>query len=378
MGAWPAAAYIGRVAAHNQTRIYLDHAATAPTEPAALAAMAEAAAIWANPASPHAEGRATAAALERARAAIVRGLGATGTLVFTSGASEAVRIALTRTRAACVLVSAVEHRCILATVPDAPRLPVDAHGRVRLDALAAALAAAPAPALVVLQHANGETGVVQPVVEAAALVRAAGGLLLVDAAQTAARLPWPDGADLVAVSAHKLGGPPGVGALIVRDPATVLPDGGTAEGGLRTGTANLPGAAGFAAALAARAADSGWPARTAALAHRLEARLGAHGAVVAGGGAPRLPILAVAMPGVEAVRQLMIFDLAGFAVGVGAACASGTVSVSPTLAAMGFPHADCAIRVSPGWRTTGADVDAFAGLWAATAQRLGPARRHAA
>jgi selenocysteine lyase/cysteine desulfurase len=205
-------------------RLYLDHAATTPLLPAARAAMAEGLARWANPSSPHAEGRAARAALERARDDIRTALGSQHDLIFTSGASEAIAIALQRTAAAGVCVSAVEHDAVLRAAPGAPRLAVDADGRV-----GTAPAEAGGSALFAVQHVNNETGVIQD-------RPAADGWWFADCAQSAGKIPLPD-ADLIAISAHKLGGPPGIGALLVRDAAMIRPSGGQ-ERGYRGGTEN--------------------------------------------------------------------------------------------------------------------------------------------
>jgi len=176
------------------------------------------------------------------------------------------------------------------------------------------------------------------------------------------------------VSAHKLGGPPGVGALVARcaEDLVGVQRGGGQERGFRAGTENLPGVAGFAAALAARAADTGWLDRAGALRDRLEARLTAAGAIINGAGAPRLPTISnLAMPGVAASTQVMALDLAGFAVSAGAACSSGKVTTSHVLTAMGITPALAAqsIRVSLGWLTSEAEVDGFAAAWEALAAR---------
>ena len=352
--------------------IYLDYAATAPIDAAAVDAMAAAARGWANPSSVHGTGRRAHGLLEDARESIAAALGCTaGALIFTSGGTEALALALRGVKAASVMVSAVEHDAVRAAADGAGVIPVDGDGRVDLAALERLLADAPAPALVAVMAANNETGVVQPLAEVAALVHAAGARLVVDAVQAAGKLALDHG-DFVAVSAHKLGGPPGVGALIARRPEGLgaVQRGGGQERGFRGGTENLPGIAGFAAALACRDADTGWQARVAALRDRLEARL--DGAVVYGAGAPRLPgISCIGMAGVAASTQVMAFDLAGFAVSAGAACSSGKVRASHVLAAMavGAPAAGEAIRVSIGWRTTAAEVDAFASAWNALAAR---------
>jgi len=351
---------------------YLDYAATAPIDAAAVAAMSDAATRWANPSSVHRAGRAAHAALEDARESIAAHFAcAASALVFTSGGTEALGLALCGTSAARILISAVEHDAVRAQAAGATVIPVDRDGRIDLDALATLLAGQ--PALVAVMQVNNETGVLQPLAEVAALTHAAGGRLLVDAVQGAGKIACPYG-DFVAVSAHKLGGPPGVGALIVRcaEDLVGVQRGGGQERGFRAGTENLPGIAGFAAALAARAEDTGWLARTGALRDRLETRLLATGALVNGAGAPRLPTISnIAMPGVAASTQVMAFDLAGFAVSAGAACSSGKVTASHVLAAMQVAPAIVAssIRISHGWRTTEAEIDGFVAAWQALRER---------
>ncbi len=351
---------------------YLDYAATAPIDPAAVAAMAAAAAAWANPSSVHRAGRSAQTALETARDTIADALGCQpGAVIFTGGGTEAIGLALASAGAASLFVSAVEHDAVRAQARGATIIPVDGCGRIDLGALAALLAAAAGPALVAVMQANNETGAIQPLAEVAALIDAAGGRLLVDAVQGAGKLRLPPG-DFVAVSAHKLGGPPGVGALIVRclDGFAAPRAGGGQERGYRAGTENLPGIAGFAAALEARAADSGWLARATGLRDRLEARL--DGAEIIAADADRLgTISSIRMPGVAASTQVMALDLAGFAVSAGAACSSGKVGPSHVLAAMGLGTraASEAIRVSVGWRSTAAEVDGFAAAWNALATR---------
>lgn len=324
-------------------RLYLDHAATTPLVPAARAAMVAALDTWANPSSPHADGRAARAALEDARARIAKALGWNEAVLFTGGATEALSIALTRATVSDIAVSAVEHDAVLRCVPEAERLPVDVNGLVRDDRR---------KGLVAIQQVNNETGVIQP------LGRVEGRLLLADCAQSAGKLPLPD-ADFIAISAHKLGGPPGVGALLVRDLATLKATGGQ-EQGYRAGTENLPAILGFAAALDAR---TDWMERAQLLRARLESAIPAE---VVGAGAPRIPTIgAYRMPGVPANAQLIRFDLAGISVSAGSACSSGSLKPSHVLAAMGM-DGDAArevIRVSFGPATTEADVDRFAREW---------------
>ncbi|PTQ07356.1 aminotransferase [Sphingomonas oleivorans] len=340
-------------------RLYLDHAATTPMLPAAREAMADALGRWANPSSPHREGRAARAALEEARARIVAALGWQGALIFTSGASEALAIALGRAKAGERRISTVEHDAVRRVAKDAAPVPVGADGLILLGDV-------PAGALVAVQAVNNETGVIQPLEAIAGAVRAAGGLLLADCAQSAGKLPLPD-ADFIAVSAHKLGGPPGIGALLVRDLATLTPSGGQ-EQGYRAGTENLPAAIGFAAALEARGARD----HMAALRDRLDAVIRAGGGMVVADGSPRLAeIGSYRMPGVPAAAQLIQFDAAGIAVSAGSACSSGSLKPSHVLAAMGWDEmaAREVVRVSFGANTDMTAVDRFVAEWTRMADR---------
>ncbi|HEU5285935.1 MAG TPA: aminotransferase class V-fold PLP-dependent enzyme, partial [Sphingomicrobium sp.] len=291
-----------------RTRLYLDHAATTPVLAEAQSAMAEALGHWANPSSPHADGRAARAALEEARAGIAEALGWRHDVILTSGASEAIAIAGSRAKAGRRQIGATEHDAVVAAMgPDAAVVPVDEQGRIDLDALDRALA--DDPALVAIQQVNNETGVIQPLDEIAARVRAAGSLLLADCAQGAGKVRLPD-ADFIAVSAHKLGGPPGMGALLVRDIATLAPSGGQ-EKGYRRGTENLPAAVGFAAALRSRAFTEAMP-RLADLRSKLEQAIASAGGTIVAAGSKRTPAIgAYTMPGVSSAAQLVQFDLAG-------------------------------------------------------------------
>ena len=232
------------------SRLYLDHAATTPVLPEAVDAMARAYAIWANPSSPHSEGRAARAELEAARKSIADVLGWRHDVILTSGASESIAIVANAAKPERRLVGATEHDVVPAAMGDgATVLPVEGDGLIDLDALEAALEGE--PALVAIQQVNNETGVIQPIAEIAEQVRAAGSLLLADCAQSAGKLDLPD-ADFIAVAAHKFGGPPGIGALLVRDIGTLHASGGQ-EKGYRRGTQAVPAVAGMAAALEARA-----------------------------------------------------------------------------------------------------------------------------
>jgi cysteine desulfurase len=357
-----------------KSRISFDHAATTPVSAAARAAVMAALDLGGNPSSVHAGGRAANALLEGARDAVARFAAvAAENIVFTSGGTEAIALAANGARLAGpvrprLLVGATEHSAVLQARDDAQVLPVDGDGLIDLAALAAALK--DGPALVAVQAANNETGVIQPLAQVAALVRDAGGLLLVDAVQAAGKMALSD-ADFVALSAHKLGGPPGIGALIVRDPESLIAiqHGGGQERGHRGGTPNLPGIAGFAAAVSEAHNWSPVAARRIAL----ETRLKACGAIIHGEAAPRLPnISSIGLPGVAASTQVMMLDLEGYMVSAGAACSSGKVKASHVLAAMGLgATAGEAIRVSLSPATTDAEIDAFAAAWLAMAARLG-------
>lgn len=341
--------------------------------PEARDAVIEGMARWANPSSPHAEGRAARAALEEARARIKAALGWDGELIFTSGASEALAIGLGRAKAERRIVSAVEHDAVFSAAPGAEVLPL-AEGRVDAEVLAETLDRG--RAVVAIQHVNSETGVIQPVDSLTAIVRERGGLLLSDCAQSAGKFALPD-ADMIVVSAHKLGGPPGVGALLVRDFAMLEPAGGQ-EFGYRRGTENLPGVLGFAAALDATPilADgtAEWLSRSHGIADCLldleYSMQRAGGDWISGGGMLGLTILAVAMPHLPAAAQLIRFDAMGFAVSAGSACSSGTLKTSRALRAFGIDEAIAArtIRVSFGWNTTVAEIEAFRDAWLSMAE----------
>lgn len=343
-------------------RIYLDHASTTPILPEAAAAMAEACRTWANPSSPHAEGRAVRARLEEARGRVAKALGSDATVIFTSGATEAIALVFERAKAGAFIISAVEHPAVHRSAPGARQIAVKADGTLDLDDLDRALEGADRP-LVAVQSVNNETGVVHPVADVHARVKAAGGLLLTDCAQSAGKLPLPE-ADFVVVAAHKLGGPPGIGALLVREPATLDAIGGQ-EGGYRPGTPAVPTIMGFAAALEA---DHGWYAEAERLRAKLDAGIRAAGGEVVADAAPRIATIACyRMPGVPGAAQMMQLDLAGIAVTAGSACSSGSLKTSPVLTAMGWSEeaAREVIRVSFGPSTCEADIDALLHHWRA-------------
>jgi cysteine desulfurase len=342
----------------NPARTYLDHAATTPMLPAARAAMIDAMDRWANPSSPHAEGRAAKAELERARTRIKAVLGWPHQLIFTSGASEAIALAITHAVAERVAISAVEHDAVRRAAPTAQVIAVDEAGSADLTDL-------PERAIVAIQSVNSETGVVQPD-ETGAAIRARASLWLADCAQSAGKIALPD-ADLIVVSAHKLGGPPGVGALLVRDLATLRAIGGQ-EQGYRPGTENLPAIFGFAAALESRASRAHLPALRALLDDNVRAL----GGEIVAAHSPRLAeIGAYRLPGASAQSQLIALDLAGIAVSAGSACSSGSLRPSHVLTAMGWSESAAreVIRVSLAPETTDLDAARFLDVYARLADR---------
>jgi cysteine desulfurase len=362
---------------------YFDWNATAPLRPEAKAAVAAALEVTGNPSSVHAAGRAARRLVEEARERVAALAGVTPReVVFTSGGTEANVLALSPTLGGTLLVSAIEHPSVRigGRFTAVEHVPVTGAGVVDLAALEGLLKSRNRP-LVSLMLANNETGVIQPVAEAAALVHAAGGLLHVDAVQGPGRISCDFkalGADLMTLSSHKIGGPQGTGALIVRDGLAVeaLIKGGGQERGSRAGTENVAGIAGFGAAT--EAVRLGWTAEAArmtALRDEFEAgiRAVAPKAVVFGAEASRLPNTTLfTVPGMKAETAVIAFDLEGVAVSSGAACSSGKVAPSHVLAAMGFDPdlARGAIRVSLGYATSSEHVGAILKAWEKLANRL--------
>lgn len=382
-------------------RVYLDHNATTATRPAVISAMAEVLAATGNPSSIHGEGRAKRALLEEARRSIARLVGAEAACVtFTSGGTEASNLALSPTirdprdprPVTRVAVSAVEHPAVAAGARF-PReavetIPVDAQGVVDLAAVEAAFsrhaAARPAERMILaLMAANNETGVIQPVAEAAAIAKRFGGLTHVDAVQAAGKIPVDLaalGCDFLALAAHKFGGPAGVGALVraheglhVSEPVV---KGGGQEKGWRGGTENVAGVVGMGVAAEEALAGLEDFAKLGDARDALEAGLRRVGeTVVFGEGAARLPNTSCfAAPGVASANAMIALDLAGIAVSAGSACSSGKTKASPVLDAMGVAH-DLSIgmlRVSFGWCSAPSDGEAFLAAWARLAERRKP------
>ncbi|WP_372618010.1 cysteine desulfurase family protein [Falsiroseomonas sp.] len=360
------------------TELYLDANATETLRPESRAAVLATLDLTGNPSSVHAAGRAARRVLEAARERLaVRFGGNPADLVFTAGGTEANALAIHGLRQGRrVLVGATEHPAVLAAAPGAEVLPVRPDGTLDLDALEAALEGG-APALVCLMAANNETGVLHPIEAAAALCRAHRAWLHVDAVQAAGRVPVSLaalGAESLAISGHKLGGPKGAGALLVRPGLQLeaIIAGGGQERGRRAGTEPLPAIAGMAAAAEAAAPQAA--ARLAAIRDAIEAGCIAQGALVAGAGAARLPnTTSLVLPGVPAETQVIALDLAGVRVSAGAACSSGKVARSHVLAAMGFSElAGCAIRVSLPWDAPDDAAERFLGAWEAMRARVRP------
>jgi cysteine desulfurase len=355
--------------------VYLDYNASAKLKPQAMAAAVKAMEINANASSVHGPGRAARAMIEEAREDVAALAGAVaGQVTFTSGGTEANNLAISSAKAAGIerlIVLSTEHESVAATAAASGLVvlewPVDAQGVADMAWLERALADG-ARAMVCLAMANSETGVIQPVEAVSALANKAGAWLHVDAVQTAGKLVIDFktlSADTLALSAHKIGGPQGVGALIAspRIDLVRIQHGGGHERGRRAGTENLTGIAGFGAA--ARAADLQHLTAQAAWRDAAAAVLKAAGAMVLSENAPRLPqTLCIAMPGFASELQVMALDLAGYAVSAGAACSSGKVTGSRVIKAMGFEDlTSCSLRISGGWATTEQEWQGFAQAW---------------
>ncbi len=367
-----------------QEPTYLDYNAGAPLKASARAAMVEAFAVAGNPSSVHAFGRAARRIIEASRRDVAALIGASpSAVIFTSGATEANNAALKAAAPGRVLVSAIEHPSILAAVPHEQRLPVLPSGVVDLIALEDALAGPEPAALVAVMAVNNETGVIQPIEAVAALACRFRARLHVDAVQAAGRMAIDMqhlGVASMSLSAHKLGGPQGAGALVLLDDAGFRPliKGGGQERSRRAGTENVAAIAGFAAA-AREAARLEEPAILAPLRDHLEYRVTTlvPETVVIAAASPRVAnTTCLSLPGVRAETLVIALDLEGYAVSAGAACSSGKVKASEVLQAMGVAPqvAAGAVRVSLGWATDGAAVEGFAQAWARVAARLMPRR----
>lgn len=369
---------------------YCDYNATAPLHPDVAQAMAQQWASVGNPSSVHRFGRAAKKALDQARAQVAALVNTRPSeIVFTSGGTEANNLAFWGVKAEALLVSAIEHDSVLNAARAVAQarglplmsIPVLPDGRVDIAALEELLKSAPRPALVSVMLANNETGVLQPVAAVRDLARAYGALFHCDAVQGAGKIPLDVndiGADMLTLSAHKIGGPLGIGALVIRDTLPLQPMlwGGRQETNRRAGTENLPAIVGFGAAAAlARAHQAAWAERMADLRDRFEAgvrKIAGNRAVIHGADAPRLPNTScVGMPGALAETQVIAMDLAGVAVSAGSACSSGKVHSSHVLRAMGQDDqaAREAVRISFGWASAEGDLEKLLAAWGAQFHR---------
>ena len=382
---------------------YLDHNATTRLRPGVRAAMAEALEVGGNPSSVHQSGRKARRMIEKARADVAALVGVeSDTVIFTSGGTEANMLALAGLPERRLAVSAVEHDSVRQARSNAHILPVNRNGLVDCDALGAWLAEDTTPALVSIMAANNETGIRQPIATILDQVHENGGLVHCDAVQAVGRIgsdeesiPWQE-IDLITLSAHKLGGPMGSGALILRESAADLmgcQHGGGQEQGLRAGTENLAGIVGFGHAAEAIRTDQTCLSFIRAERDRLEAELKAcwpqliivgrtemsqyesikGGSYIAGKKATRLGnTSSIILPGMAAQNQIMALDLAGISVSAGAACSSGKIQPSHVLKAMGWQEelASCAIRVSLGWSNNSGEIDYFIKTYSALCARF--------
>ncbi|WP_193170019.1 cysteine desulfurase family protein [Nisaea nitritireducens] len=355
-------------------RVYADYNATAPLRVQARNAMAGAMDAVGNPSSVHGAGREARALIEMARRQVAGLIGAAPqSVVFTSGGTEASALALKGCGRSRIITSAIEHEAVLAAEPEAVRLPVDAQGVLDLDALQAALSGGGEDRLVSVQWANNETGVLQPIDRIAEIAHEHGALFHSDAVQAAGKIPVDmkaAGVDLLSLSAHKIGGPAGIGALVVREGLDLkaVQSGGGQEKGRRSGTENKIGIAGFGAAAEASLNALGDWQRVSLLRDRFEEAVREAGncARIFSSGAARLPNTScVSIRGARGETQVIAMDLAGIAVSSGSACSSGKVRRSHVLDAMdpGSPDAETAIRVSIGWETTEEDIDRLVAAW---------------
>ena len=362
--------------------IYFDYNATVPVRPAVIESMTAAMGAVGNASSVHGFGRAARRVVEDARDAVARLVGAApDQVVFTSGGTEANNQALTRCCRARAVLAAIEHDSVLAARPDATLAPVGSTGVLDFEAFEALLARDSSPTVVAVMAANNETGVIQPVAEAAGIAHAHGAVLHCDAIQAAGKIAVDFaalGADYLSLSAHKLGGPQGIGALVLAQGAALEPliAGGGQERGLRAGTENVAAIAGFGTAAEIALAELEIFAGLAPWRDGAEKRMTAiaPSARIIGEGAPRLPNTScLTMPGGASETLVMALDLAGIAISAGSACSAGKVMRSHVLEAMGLSQAEAgsAIRVSLGWRTEAGDIDRLVEAWSDIHERFG-------
>jgi cysteine desulfurase len=358
--------------------VYLDHNATTPARVEAIDAMVVALGLEGNPSSSHAAGRKARATMETARDHVAAAVGALASeVIFTSGGTEANGATLIGTGATSLLISAIEHDSVMsgaaATGLPVHSIPVDDQGVIQLEALDDILSRVDEGALVCVMLANNETGVIQPIREIVEIARRHKAKVHCDAVQALAKIDVNFGnlgVDYMSVSAHKIGGPKGVGALIMREGLQIAPlvTGGGQEKGRRSGTENLSGIAGFGAAASLVRGNLEHAEKLSTLRDGMDSKIRAHApdTIIFSDQAPRLPNTSnISMPGVTNELQLMSFDLQGLYVSAGSACSSGKVSASHVLTAMGLTDAVAgnSIRISLGWPTQASDVDRFVEAW---------------
>lgn len=357
---------------------YLDHNATTPVKPAVVEVMQETQALPGNASSVHKSGREARKRIEEARQALLKAVNANtrDVLVFTSGATEANNLALKGARVERIIVSSIEHPSVLQAADDLiPALP---SGLIDVAALDRMLEGNTRQTLLSVMLVNNETGVIQPVEEVVKIARKRGALVHCDAVQALGKIPLDLqklGVDFLTLSAHKMGGPQGMGCLIATNcnPVEPILRGGNQEKGLRAGTENLAGIAGFAKA--AELIDLEGFKKLGLLRDKIESTLKekAPSLKVFGKDAPRIPNTTMfCLPGMPSETQMIALDLAGIAVSNGSACSSGTVQPSHVLKAMGVPDAEAAsaLRVSLGWNTTEKEVDFFIAEWVKMYERM--------
>lgn len=358
-------------------RVYLDHNATTSVRPQAIDAVCAVLNVTGNPSSVHTDGRRAHRILEDARDNIANLVGALPSgVIFTSGGTEANNLAMRGTGRNRLLVSAIEHPAVLKASKSIEVIPVDSNGIVDLTALQQMLSDGDAPQVVSVMAANNETGVLQPLTEIAELVHEYGALLHSDAVQLAGKQEFSmqtTGVDMVSLSAHKIGGPAGVGALVICGDIQLqaINRGGGQERSRRGGTENLSGIAGFGAAAKAASDEFDAYKKLTVWRDRIEIETGA---VVIGGAVERIANTSLlAMPGVSSETQVMTFDLAGISVSAGSACSSGKVETSHVLSAMAVEDeiAASAVRISLGWNSQESDVERFVKVWIELNHRSG-------
>jgi cysteine desulfurase len=354
--------------------IYLDYNATAPIRPEVIALTGEMMALPSNPSSVHGYGRAAKAHIERARRTIAEALSCfPAELLFTASGTEANVTVLRACGHMPMAVAATEHASVLKTASHAVHLPVARDGVLKMDALEIFLRECNAPALISVMLANNETGVIQPIMEIARTVHAYGGLLHCDAVQALGKIPVDTtllGVDFLSVSAHKIGGAQGIGALMVNQkvPLPPLITGGGQELGRRAGTENVAGIVGFARAVELAVHDTAWQKQLRSWLDGMEAscqRLAGDEDIVIGKTAQRLPNTScLRLPRMASETQLMQYDLKGIALSAGSACSSGRIASSHVVRAMwGEDATDDMVRISGGWHTTQAEIHAFTTQW---------------